>query len=126
MPGYFSRFHVGSSQREALNSSLEALQHELPSDVASHHAQLVQTELQRLTMALQKIAKGYPCQTAEHMQRVAREVLPASDMKAPDPAKETPETREAFYDSEVAPLLTQLGIQCEQRGLSLGAMAMSA
>ena len=119
MPGYFSRFRVSASHRATLTSSLEALRDELPGDVARHHEQLVRAEVQRLSLALQNIAKGYPCDTAEDMQRVAREALPASAQATPDPATETPETREAFYDAEVAPLLTQLGMQCQARGLSL-------
>jgi hypothetical protein len=50
--------------------------------LATHVAQAIavacaerDAEIERLQWTLQKIARRYPCETAEDMQRVAREVL---------------------------------------------------
>lgn len=47
---------------------------------AAAYIRLLEEDLDRLRGALQNIARRYPCETAEHMSRLAREALP-EDMR---------------------------------------------
>lgn len=74
---YFSQpVDAAPTNSETLERSLAALRLELPVSVASHHEKIVRREINRLTDALSKIARGYPCETKEDMQRMAKEAIP--------------------------------------------------
>lgn len=76
MPGYFSHLIEKPTHHETLEASLAALTDEVRFDVLRHHTKIVRSEVERLTNALEMIAKGFPCQTMEDMQRMAREAIP--------------------------------------------------
>lgn len=63
------------TQSGMLNRCLMALRLEVPQVVADDVERIVRAEVDRLSGALEKVANRWPCETAEQMQRVAREAL---------------------------------------------------
>lgn len=74
-PSYFSVEIEQNTHSATLEASLEALKLELRDDVHREHARRVRGEISRLTGALEKIAKGYPCGSMEDMRRVAKDAI---------------------------------------------------
>jgi hypothetical protein len=76
MPGYFTHTIERPTNSETLEAALEALRDELPTDVHRDFSHRVRMEVERLTTALSKVARAYPCGTIEDMRRVAKEAIP--------------------------------------------------